>query len=268
MTGIFLTQEGKQEIEAKIAEEEEIHQALKMEKEQLMDACQQGFYDGLDMAKTKKSKFKSAEQYYNETMRNVHLITKEQEGADVLHQYLYITSDEEIKEGDWVITNNGLLAKVITELTWHFINSKKIILTTDSDLIKNGVQAIDDEFLEWFVKNPSCIFIPQEEPEISDEAKKRAKNYMALKGALEVKEETLEKAAKKYAESNQYDLEYYDEGGYQGIEVESFAEKLVDFTTKWQAERMYSEEEVLELLRKAHFVEQNIEEWFEQHKKK
>jgi hypothetical protein len=37
---------------------------------------------------------------------------------------------------------------------------------------------------------------------------------------------------------------------------------------KWQAERMYSEEEVLELLRKSHFVEQNIEEWFEQHKKK
>jgi hypothetical protein len=35
-------------------------------------------------------------------------------------------------------------------------NYKKIILTTDQDLIKDGVQAIDDEFLEWFVKNPSC----------------------------------------------------------------------------------------------------------------
>ena len=23
-------------------------------------------------------------------------------------------------------------------------------------LIKDGVQAIDDEFLEWFVKNPNC----------------------------------------------------------------------------------------------------------------
>jgi hypothetical protein len=36
----------------------------------------------------------------------------------------------------------------------------------------------------------------------------------------------------------------------------------------WQAERMYSEEEVIELLKKAHFVEQNIDEWFEQFKKK
>lgn len=37
---------------------------------------------------------------------------------------------------------------------------------------------------------------------------------------------------------------------------------------KWQQERMYSEEEVIELLRKSHFVEQNIDEWFEQFKKK
>lgn len=48
---------------------------------------------------------------------------------DSENQNIYIINDEEIKEGDWVITNNGLLAKVITEFTWHFINSKKIILT-------------------------------------------------------------------------------------------------------------------------------------------
>ena len=42
-------------------------QAKEMEKQQIKDACQQGFYDGLDIAKTKKSKFISAEHYYNET---------------------------------------------------------------------------------------------------------------------------------------------------------------------------------------------------------
>jgi hypothetical protein len=42
-------------------------QAKELEKEQIKDACQQGFYDGLDLAKIKKSKFKSSEQYYNET---------------------------------------------------------------------------------------------------------------------------------------------------------------------------------------------------------
>jgi hypothetical protein len=90
-------------------------------------------------------------------------------------QHIYITSDEEIKEGDWIFslkTNNIFKADSIEYLKSHnmiedfdksfYINSKsakKIILTTDQDLIKNGVQAIDDEFLEWFVKNPSCEFV-------------------------------------------------------------------------------------------------------------
>ena len=66
---------------------------------------------------------------------------------------IYITSDEEIKEGDWVITpTNDIIqwAKVFQP------DGKKIILTTDQVLISNSVQPIDDEFLEWFVKNPNC----------------------------------------------------------------------------------------------------------------
>jgi hypothetical protein len=60
--------------------------------------------------------------------------------------------------------------------------------------------------------------------------------------------ETIEEFAKKYAEKNQYNLEYYDEGGYQGIDENSFAKTLIDFATKWQEKRMYSEEEVLNIL--------------------
>ena len=87
-------------------------------------------------------------------------------------QHLFITSDEKIKEGDYIFstkTNNLFKADSIEYLENHnmiedfdksfYINSKyakKIILTTDQDLIKDGVQKIDDEFLEWFVKNPSC----------------------------------------------------------------------------------------------------------------
>jgi len=33
---------------------------------------------------------------------------------------------------------------------------KEILLSTDTELQKDSVQAIDDNFLEWFVKNPSC----------------------------------------------------------------------------------------------------------------
>jgi hypothetical protein len=84
--------------------------------------------------------------------------------VNVLTQNIYITSDEEIKE-DYVFAY-GVIIKVMMfdKETLYFVNStkakreecKKIILTTDQDLIKDGVQAIDDEFLEWFVKNPSC----------------------------------------------------------------------------------------------------------------
>jgi len=68
--------------------------------------------------------------------------------------HIYITSDEEIKEGDyfWKPDCNMIFK---AEYTPHK-GCQKIILTTDQDLIKDGVQAIDNEFLEWFVKNPSC----------------------------------------------------------------------------------------------------------------
>jgi hypothetical protein len=116
--------------------------------------------------------------------------------------HIYITSDEEIKEGDWCIkidatyfpkskpnellklikldSNNGYtknasyynfnsyLTTAVYDNKFQGSNDndisrytfknrfKKIILTTDQDLIKDGVQAIDDKFLEWFVNNPSC----------------------------------------------------------------------------------------------------------------
>ena len=72
-------------------------------------------------------------------------------------QNIYITSDEEIKEGDWMIRGNEQPIKVTKDFFWDFgVRYYKIILTTDQDLIKDGVQAIDDTFLQWFVKNPSC----------------------------------------------------------------------------------------------------------------
>jgi hypothetical protein len=118
---------------------------------------------------------------------------------NVLPQHIHITSDEEIKEGDWCLCSEELVHKVVEiksnigiirfqDGVTEVLNAcEKIILTTDPDLIADGVQAIDDEFLEWFVKNPSCevvevkkgfadgstygydflsykIIIPQEEP--------------------------------------------------------------------------------------------------------
>ena len=78
-------------------------------------------------------------------------------GSNTAH-HIYITSDEEIKGGDWCIVDGGLgrigIDKVQTTIRYS-VQPKKIILTTDKDLIADGVQAIDDEFLEWFINNPN-----------------------------------------------------------------------------------------------------------------
>ena len=91
--------------------------------------------------------------------------------TDFKAHHIYITSDEEIKEGDWCLDkfnqrwkledkkliafdSKGIKRFSTDNILGH--ECKKIILTTDQDLIKDGVQSIDDEFLEWFVQNPSC----------------------------------------------------------------------------------------------------------------
>ena len=121
------------------------------------------------------------------------------------YQNIYITNDEEIKEGDYVgypTLKNWVPVKYLEgDLTGV---EKKIILTTDQDLIKDCVQAIDDEFLEWFVKNPSCeevkvenmacsgykIIIPKEKPLTKLQI---AKNIDAIGiGKEELKQEIIE----------------------------------------------------------------------------
>jgi len=83
---------------------------------------------------------------------------------------IYITNNEEIKEGDWVINLNSPyahkeLCRIDNQLELERYakktsnNCKKIILTTDDRLIVDGVQAINDEFLEWVIKNSSCEFV-------------------------------------------------------------------------------------------------------------
>ena len=79
--------------------------------------------------------------------------------SDIIFQHIYITSDEFIEEDDFGL---NLSTKEIVKYNGvKGLSScyKKIILTTDQDLIKDGIQAIDDEFLEWFIKNPSCEYV-------------------------------------------------------------------------------------------------------------
>ena len=214
------------------------------------------------------------------------------------NQNIDITSDEEIKEGDWFYNiislkpepfkacENGDGYVNCSKYSHYRIDCKKIILTDNKDLIKDGVQAIDDEFLEWFVKNPNCesvetklieqipngitfgmfgndeppteivykIIIPQEEPkqETLEEVDEYKKNLYFKKQVM-----------------NPYPVEEYSYTAYEKGFIEGYEE-----SGKWQAERMYSEEEVLEILNKRVFDLKHkkdiktTKEWFEQFKKK
>ena len=120
-------------------------------------------------------------------------------------QNIYITSDEKPKQGEWSLYQNKI-HKCIEDIVGD--EFKKIILTTDQDLIKDGVQAIDDEFLEWFVKNPSCESVGvvvenyKEDEWVDDDFGGEIyvfeyERYKIIIQKEEHKQETLEEVAKK-----------------------------------------------------------------------
>lgn len=148
---------------------------------------------------------------------------------------------------------------------------KKIILTTDPDLIKDGVQAIDDEFLEWFVKNPSCeeVEIENERIVIDDvnyDFDVVDYKYKIIIPKEEPKQETLEEVANKnngyllYAKDTKAPI--FNEGFIAGYQL-----------AQQQNKNLYSEEEVLHILTKFSKFgdvineEKYLNQWFNQFKK-
>lgn len=255
----------------------------------------------------------------NNDMKNIHVLPTDKPSRLFKHQLdeitlniskhllqrnygfnTYITSDEEIKEGDWCLdTLSDILFISDGNLILHRRTDKKIILTTDQDLIKDGVQAIDDEFLQWFVKNPSCewvevhlvpinefgseitvngygfdkfiykIIIPKEEPKQDLPIVNGSYGCVIQTKKQEPKQETLEEFAENYL--NKF---------YSNYVFKDLLKPLLIAGAKWQAERMYSEED----MRKSYIAglsnfkkrlsynllesELSFEEWFEQFKKK
>jgi len=219
---------------------------------------------------------------------------------------IYITSDEKIEEGDWFYSVRELIEKAIINYP-KGENFGKIILTTDQDLIKDGVQAISDEFLEWFVKNPSCesvevtkdrvfkldefnqrefynnykIIFPQEEPKqetftYTEAAKKEERIFNSTMMKQETLEEDVEMdetiawhlAKKRFAESLGHAPDINKKT--HELIVSSLQEGILA-GVKWQAEKMYSEEEVKHIISEAlqsALVTVDFEQWFKQFKKK
>ena len=195
----------------------------------------------------------------------------QQDEVEVENRNIYITSEEEIKEGDWVLFAFNDITEIVkvAAINNNAFESKKgfgyskpyckKIITTDPTLIADGVQAIDDDFLEWFVKNPSCEFVEVKHfgtccgnQSITQcfNCKKYNPVYKITIPQEEPKQETLEEAAERSAKLNRQD------------------------EAKWQKERLYSEEDMQEFARfSIECYRQGLpcviaKDWFEQVKNK
>ena len=201
-------------------------------------------------------------------LSNVLVFTKElyRDYGKEANQNIYITSNDEIKEGDWCIADyvtgfidskgnppkdekyhvvkptNIVLGNVehgqallfsFNNLTHGITYCKKIILTDNEDLIKDGVQAIDNEFLEWFVKNPSCEFVEfvKEKIILGEVAGTTYTdfNYKIIIPKEELK--TSEEWQKQFPNTKVLDPDGWDRKNYQ---YSWFEEKitLVEYTTR------------------------------------
>jgi len=76
------------------------------------------------------------------------------------NEYVYITSDSKFVRDEYI--TDGI---EVIKATPKLVNAqglvdrrdwKKILMTTDPELIKDGVHPIGEEFLKWFVENPTC----------------------------------------------------------------------------------------------------------------
>jgi hypothetical protein len=222
---------------------------------------------------------------------------------------IYITSDEEIKEGDWCLSKLNEVVKFGKKFTTPLY--KKIILTKNDQLIQDGVQAVDDDFLEWFLNNSSCekvetyslgeenkltgeschykyeIIIPQEEPKQNTMDKDSIDKFLDSLSDEELKEKW-NKYNKHSEQENSVTISEFIENTKQET-VEEVAERIwsdpnKQLTSKnsfiqgakFQAERMFSEEEVIRFLQKYRFdlssgktpnIGDTTKEWFSQFKK-
>ena len=210
------------------------------------------------------------------------------------NQNIYITNDEEIKEGNWCIDDIENVFK-IESLEYFKKFSKKIILTDNKDLIKDGIQSIDDEFLQWFVAHPTCeevkignqsiksfdtghfedfykTIIPSEELLYDSEVGYYTKE--------EPKQETLEEVIERESEIRYPVLTHSNSSDSPYVGIQKTFKHGVKFGIELQQERSYSEIELFinevkdkldsfeYTVNQNSYISEYLDEWFEQFKKK
>lgn len=158
-------------------------------------------------------------------------------------QFIYITCDEDIEIGDWFY-NPKLSSHIFmanphnTQYVSDIDYIKKIVLTTDPILVEDGIQEVSDELIQWLIDS-SCEYVKVGAHQVSNDEifytvmipENSCDNCNNGVCCCIAKEETLESAAK----------EYVDERAFMD-------------GAKWQAKRMYSEEDMIEAFKAGSWV--------------
>jgi len=215
--------------------------------------------------------------------------------ASVRPHNMYITNEEKFVRDEYI--TDGI---EVIKATPKLVNAqglvdrrdwKKIILTTDQELTKDGVWGIEDGFLEWFVKNPTCeyvelkgyaIILPGEscdcdnicntckekEPKLQcKDCNDNLTDCTCIEDIVDMKQETLEEAAQRVFD------------GFADITKPSAVRRALELV-KWQQEQdknKYSEEDMKSSFQVGFNVGYNdeespsyltFEEWIKEYKKK
>ena len=211
-------------------------------------------------------------------MKNIHVLPTKGTGAVYISKdvtpnlysnwrgeghHIYITSKEYIGLS-YYLDGNLVRKGVIDDKDYWEVRKdyEKIILTTDPKLIEDGVQGIDNVFVTWFINNPTCEFVKIDEYNTFG-----VDNWKYLITIPEdiVKEQTIEEIVETLDTKQLDELDIFLKG------------------VQWKEEQdknKYSEEEVLDIAQQLRLklklgvlkwrddFDFDLEEWFEQFKKK
>ena len=196
------------------------------------------------------------------------------------YQFIYITNDEEIKFDDY-ITDGYKVWKWKDDSS--LLGRKKVVMTNDTSLIEDGVQQVNSSFLSFFAENtPDYVRV---EKWLDDEGKRFYSLDFSPKKENKTEENIIDQWLEKYGNP---EIMKQVEREAEELELEIEAQKLypikdINWTlkpqkdafikgAKWQAERMYSEEEVHIILNSFKSLissgyNKPYFDWFEQFKK-
>ena len=194
--------------------------------------------------------------------------------------HIYITSDEEIKDGEYGICLNlvreGFKSHqavfkmdVDQRHSMEMLGGQKkaevlkVILTDDLDLIEDDIQEIPEEFIKWLILNPTCEFVEIKVEDMFDET------YGEMSGEwykIEIPDNDTDFLGRTYFDQLKQDaIEEEMEEYFNEVEEITYTEAEVKDLI-WESRKLFTSNKYLKIVnknRKFKFLN-----WFNLNKKK